>query len=530
MLRVRAPLVAEVLLQPGRHRLRSGTKQATFPLSGAFPGTKETLESMARARALMTSMVAVAAGKGLTAIAGLLTIMVLTRDLGPHEFGYYRTVLTYAAFGSVLADLGIYLVGLREMSKPGADVARVVGNALLLRLVTTAAVLLAVSLVGLTLPYDSTVKEGIFLGAMIYTAVQGSEFLVAVFQLHMKQAGSALAEAGGALATLIAVWVLSQWDVGVLPMLCGTLFGALTALAISWTLARRLVPFRLAFEPATWRHYFVSGLPIAGSHILSMAMLRGDTLMLSLFKPAAAVGLYGVPTKMFELATSLPYMFAGLMMPLLAAAAARPGSEFNRLLGRSLDAMLVYGVGAMLALGACAPQLLSFISGPEFAEGAPALVVLAIAGVFTALSIVLRFSLIALDRPRFVLLADGASCAIALVAYFVLIPLYSLYGAAIGTAIAELNVFIAMLVGLRKAGQATPKMLASVKTMVAGGTAAGAIWLMTRLELNWMLALVIGGALYVTLLALTGALPREFMDSLRKKRRATGEAIQSSDG
>jgi len=485
---------------------------------------------MARARALMTSMAAVAAGKGLTAIAGLLTIMVLTRALGPHEFGYYRTVLTYAAFGSVLADLGIYLVGLREMSKPGADVARVVGNALLLRLVTTAAVLLAVSLVALALPYDKEVKEGIFLGALVYTALQGSEFLVAVFQLHMKQAGSALAEAGGALATLLAVWGLSLLDVGVLPMLFGTVLGAVTTLAISWTLARRLVPFRLAFEPATWRYYFVSGLPIAGSHILSMAMLRGDTLLLSLFKPAAAVGLYGVPTKMFELATSLPYMFAGLMMPLLAAAAARPGTEFHRLLGRSLDAMLIYGVGAMLALAACAPQLLSFISGPQFAEGAPALVVLGVAGIFTALSIVLRFSLIALDRPRFVLLADGASCAIALVAYFVLIPLYSFYGAAIGTAIAEVSVFIAMLVGVRKAGQPLPQIAASAKTMLAGVTAAGAIWLMMRLDLYWMLALAIGGALYVVLLALTGALPREFLDNLRKKRQPPGEPIQSSDG
>jgi O-antigen/teichoic acid export membrane protein len=241
---------------------------------------------------------------------------------------------------------------------------------------------------------------------------------------------------------------------------------------------------------------------------------------LSLFKPAAAVGLYGVPTKMFELATSLPYMFAGLMMPLLAKAAPQPGKEFSRLLGRSLDAMLIYGVGAMLALGACAPQLLSFISGPEFAEGAPALVILAVAGIFASLSITLRFSLIALDRPRFVLLADAASCAIALVAYFVLIPTYSLYGAAIGTAIAEFSVYIAMLVGVKKAGQPLPPMLASVKTIIAGVTAGGAIWLALRIEWNWMLALAVGGAVYVVLLALTGALPREFLENLKKKKRA----------
>jgi O-antigen/teichoic acid export membrane protein len=502
-----------------------------------------------RRQALMTSMAAVAAGKAATAVAGLLTIMVLTRALGPQEFGYYRTALTYAAFGSVLADLGIYLVGLREMSRPGADVGRVVGNALLLRLSSTALVLFVAALLGLTLPYDTQVKQGIFLAALIYTAIQGSEMLVAVFQLVMKQAGSALAEAGGALATLLAVWGLSRLNVGVLPMLGGTLVGALVAIVISWTLARRIVPFRLHFEPATWRTYFVSGLPIAGSHILSMAMLRGDTLLLSLFKPAADVGLYGVPTKMFELTTSLPYMFAGLMMPLLTAAAARQLSsgagtdtvaaanmaavaadtsgsyaklaptEFSRLLGRSLDAMLMFGVGAILALSLFASELLSFISGAEFAAGAPALMVLSVAALFAALSIVLRFSLIALDRPRSVLAADAASCAIALVAYFILIPKFSLIGAAVGTAVAEASVLFAMLWGVQHAGQPLPRLRGLAKTLAAGITAAGGMWLLAQLSFHWMLALACGGLIYVGLLALTGALPREFIDSLRKRRR-----------
>jgi O-antigen/teichoic acid export membrane protein len=395
-------------------------------------------------------------------------------------------------------------------------------------------------------------------------------------------------------------------------MLVGTLFGSLVAIAISWTLARRIVPFRLRFEPAVWRQYFVTGLPIAGSHILSMAMLRGDTLLLSLFKPASEVGLYGVPTKMFELTTSLPYMFAGLMMPLLTAAVvrqvasggggvagdgrsaagaavadgvgisgdaglaggvgisggaglagavvggagisggaglagaaggasdvgavsdvsgsyARPTStEFSRLLGRSLDAMLMYGVGGILALSVFAPELLSFISGPEFAAGAPALIVLSFAALLTALSIVLRFSLIALDRPRSVLAADGASCAIAVIAYLILIPYFSFVGAAIGTALAEASVLFAMLWGVQLAGQPLPKMTSVGKTLAAGLTAAAAIWLMSRLSLHWMLALLIGGSLYLGLLALTGAVPREFVQSLLKRTRTSNE-IQSGD-
>ncbi len=53
---------------------------------------------MSRLRALAANMAAVVTGKAATAVVGLLTIVALTRHLGPTEFGYYRTVLTYSAF------------------------------------------------------------------------------------------------------------------------------------------------------------------------------------------------------------------------------------------------------------------------------------------------------------------------------------------------------------------------------------------------------------------------------------------------
>jgi O-antigen/teichoic acid export membrane protein len=477
-------------------------------------------------RRLTASMAAATAGKAVTAVAGLLLIMVLTRELGPQEFGYYRTVLTYTALASVLADLGIYLVGLREMSRPDADVASVAGNALMLRLVTTAAVLLLASFVGLLLPYDLEVKRGIFLGALIYTAIQGSEFLVAVFQRAMKQAGSAIAQAVGALVSLLAVWLLAFLDVGVQGMLGATLLGALLTLGISWALARQLVPFRPRFDLALWRRYVVAGLPLAGSHIFTMTMLRGDTLLLSLFQPAADVGLYGVPTKMFELITSLPYLFAGLMMPLLTAAAtpgtedAAPGTDdYNRLLGRSLDAMLMFGIGAMLVLLFFAPQILAFISGEEFVTGAPALMILSVAVLLAAPAMVLRFALVAIDRERRVLLVDGCACAVGLISYLLLIPRFSIVGAATGTAIAEAAVLVGMLWGLRRTGRRLPRCTASVKTAFAGLLVAGALWGLAVLEAPWVLALLVGGVAYMVLLTLTGAIPRDLVSTVLRRPR-----------
>src|SRR6185312_15805350 len=145
------------------------------------------------------------------------------------------------------------------------------------RLVSTGSVLLAAAAVAWLTPYDSPVKWGTLIGAAIYTCLQTSDFLIAPFQSVLRQARNAVAEVTGAVSALALT------HVGALPMLGATLLGAAVAVAISVRLVRRLVPFRLSFDLALWRQYLIAGLPLAGSQILGMAMLRGDSLLLSLF-------------------------------------------------------------------------------------------------------------------------------------------------------------------------------------------------------------------------------------------------------
>ena len=477
---------------------------------------------MSRLRALAANMAAVITGKAATAVVGLLTVVALTRHLGPTEFGYYRTVLTYSAFAAVLADSGLYMVTLREMSRDGVDAGRVLGNALPLRIVSTGGVLLAAAAVAWLTPYDSPVKWGTLIGAAIYTCLQTSDFLIAAFQSVLKQARNAVAEVTGAVVTLAAVSALALTHVGALPMLAGTLLGAAVALGVSIRLVRRLVPFRMRLELPLWRQYLIAGLPLAGSQILGMAMLRGDSLLLSLFQPAAAVGLYGVPAKLFEITTSVPYMLAGLMMPALSASAGSDGEDFRRQLGNTLDAAAVYGVAVVIAFAPFADRLLALISGARFVAGAPALIVISFAIALAGLTHVLRFALVACGRPRLVLIADAVACTCAFAAYFALIPRLSLLGAAAGTVVAEASALIAMSVALWRAGRRLPSLVNPAKAVITGALAVLSMKYLTAWGAPWLLALAAGGALYLAVLMLTRAIPRQLLLVVLGAARKTG--------
>jgi O-antigen/teichoic acid export membrane protein len=477
---------------------------------------------MSRMRALAANMAAVVTGKAATAVVGLLTVVALTRHLGPTEYGYYRTVLTYSAFAAVLADSGLYMVTLRAMSQPGVDASRVLGNALPLRVVSTGIVLLAAAAVAWLTPYSTPVKWGTLIGAGIYTCLQASDLLMAPFQSVLKQARNAVAEVTGAAVTLAGVSVLALSHVGALPMLGAALLGAAVAVAVSIRLVRRLVPFRVSFDPALWRQYLIAGLPLAGSQILGMAMLRGDSLLLSLLQPAAAVGLYGVPSKLFEITTSIPYILAGLMMPALTASAAEDRQEFSRQLGRTLDATAIYGVGIVIAFAPFAAQLLTLISGVRYAAGAPALVVISFAIALAGLTHVLRFTVVACGKPRLVLTGDAIACVCAFAAYFALIPRFSLLGAAAGTVIAEAAALVMMSVALRRAGRRLPSLVNPAKAVLAGALAALVMRYMAGAGTPWLLALAAGGVLYIGLVALMRAIPRELLVVVFGSARKTG--------
>lgn len=474
---------------------------------------------MSRLKTLVANVAAVVSGKAVAAIAGLATIMLLTRNLGPQEFGYYRTVLTFAGFSAVLADSGFYMVGLREMSRPGADKARVAGAMLPLRfLISVGFLVIACSFIWV-FPYDDTVKRGAWLGAGVYACGQASELVVAILQSVEKQGRNAIAEGTGALVVLALTWGMALLGVGAIPMLAVTFFGALLSLAISLKLARGLVPFTLHVDLGAWRKYIVLGLPMAGAQIVGMAILRGDSLILSLFAPASDVGLYGVSTKLFEIATSLAFMIGGVMMPALTAAAAHGSrEEFSRTMGNVFDTAAIYGVGAVLGLSPFAPDLLSLISGPAFVVGAPALVLISVAIALSAMSHVLRFVLVSCEKSRLVLQADAIACAVGFTAYFVLIPRYSLVGAAIGTVVAEGCSLIGMLRGVRRASYPLPSPRNLFKAIGAGAVAYAAMVAGNQFEIPWLLCLVMGLGIYLAILAVTHAIPPELVATVIRRR------------
>jgi O-antigen/teichoic acid export membrane protein len=70
-------------------------------------------------------------------VLALIGIGFITRYLGKDGFGDYSTVLAFFFFFGALADLGLYSISTREISRPGSNEEEILGNVFSIRLIAS---------------------------------------------------------------------------------------------------------------------------------------------------------------------------------------------------------------------------------------------------------------------------------------------------------------------------------------------------------------------------------------------------------
>ncbi len=436
------------------------------------------------------------AGNFAVILLGLVIFGILTRHLEPTGFGFYRSVVTYLALFGIFADLGTYSLCLREMSKAGADREAVLGNALTVRVSLALAVLGIGCVLSPMFSLDSTVVKGILIGMAGWAAYLVAEVLRAVFQLYLKQTMATVAEIAGSLVNCLLVVALASIGAGTLAMIGAMTVGHLTILVLMWWFASRLIVLRPRCDWSAIRTSLSAGWPIGGSAIITMLILRGDSLILMMLKPPEDVGMYGVAAKIFEILAALSWLFAGFVMPLLSQHAEQK-KQFEEFFNNSFESAMHGAMLLLCILLLFADQLIVVAAGSDYLPGSSALRVLALAIVMVYAITIVRFALMALGLQRHMLRADAFGLAVAIPSYLILIPTLSYLGAALGSVLAYAATLTVALNQLRN--DAKIRIAAHIiwQPIVSGAITVGVFSITARFDLHWILNLGIACAVYV---------------------------------
>jgi len=453
------------------------------------------------------------AGRMIATVIGLVTVAVMTRHLGRDGYGGFTTVLSFLQFFAILAGFGLPITTAKLLSRAGADERSIMSNAFALRLVSGLGLFALAPLLGMLFPYSPEIKLGILVGTLSFLGMTLQELLVAVFQRHLVTWQIAFAEIAGRAVLLGGTAVAVVTGHGLIWIVAALAAGNLLQFALSWLMARRFTRIGLAFDFTVWKEILHESWPIGISIAFNLLYLRGDVILLSVMRTQGEVGLYGAAYKVLDVVTVLPYIFMGLVLPLLSAAWSRGDrDDFNRKLSLSFDFLALIGLPLMFGSFAVSEGLMTLIAGPDFAAAGPFVSMLMVGGLAIFWHALYGNALVAIGQQRRMVIWYAVNAAVSVGLYLLLIPRIGGLGAAAVTAFSELFIAVAVTATVTPLTGFRPDFVQLIKALVASVIMFVIVWLLPDLQV--LLRIGLGAVIFVGLLAALRGLPIKSIKSI----------------
>ena len=476
---------------------------------------------MSETRAIAWNTASQAAGKIVSTLLGVFSIALMTRYLGRVGFGYYSTANAFFQIFAIMLDLGLNVMLVQMLGEHKGDVKyenRAVSATMTLRIATGLLILGMAPFLGLLFPYAWEVKLAIFALWASFFSASLNQVVIGVQQRHLKMHVVAISEVLGRAVLLVGLIVAMALHLGLLPIMAFVSLGSLINLAVNWWVARRYASFAWNWDLVFWKTLLKRSWPVGVSILFNLAYFKADTLILSLVRSPAEVGIYSAAYRVLEILVTFPFMLAGIMLPLLGHAWVTKNQErFTHLLRQSYNSMILIAVPMAVGIFVMGTPAMIFISGHDFAESGQVLKILAFATAIIYFGTISSHVVVAVNKQMTMLPVYIVVAVLTVTGYVTLIPTYGMWAAAWLTVASEVCVAVAATwIALK----ASPKGFAwnvLLKSLFASGVMALAILPVRDLWLP--IPILTGMVVYTVLVVLTGAISKGTLQEILSMRR-----------
>jgi O-antigen/teichoic acid export membrane protein len=257
------------------------------------------------ARKILFNTVAQVVAKVIVGLFSVMILKMLTTYLGKQGYGIYKSIYEYLALFAIVADMGLYTVGVREMSKNPDREEMVLGNMMTAR--TIVIVLISVVAFGAAFMIDE--YRGTVAPYAVALAAVGSVFAIltgtvsTALQVHLKMEKNSLGSILGKLASLIYMAVVIYYffphgctpgevlflnnsgaacavsDSAFLQLVGAGLLGNVVMYMVTGYFAGKLVKIRYRLDWWFWKEVLWKALPYGVALVLNQVYFRIGSVM-----------------------------------------------------------------------------------------------------------------------------------------------------------------------------------------------------------------------------------------------------------
>ena len=475
---------------------------------------------MALAGKIAYNFLASSFGRFIGLFFSLASIAFIARALSVEGYGQYSTIMAFLFLFLGVADLGLYSLMLREISRSGADEGRVASAFFTIRLISSILLLGLASLLVFVFPYQKEIKIGVAFASLGFLFMSLSQVLMPVFQKYLKTDKAAIAEVAGRIIQFLLVFLFFRMGLGIFWFLSALIFGCALTFLVNLFFVRRCVSFSLNFDFGYFKKILKLTYPIALSIVFTMVYFRGNTILLSLLQKQGDVGIFNLGYKVLENLIFFPAVLVGLMMPFLSYSAVGDIKYFKEVMQKSFGLLAIGALPIFFGGFFAAPFIVLILGGRDFISAALPLRILLLAVVFIFFGNLAGNSLIALNRQKDLARIYFLGAIFSVLMNLFLIPKYSYNGAALTTLFTEFLVTGLMFWAIFRKIQWLPSFRLPLKALFAALLMCLPLFFVSKFNSPAILLILFGISLliYFVILYLLKGISKDDLLSLIKAK------------
>jgi O-antigen/teichoic acid export membrane protein len=326
---------------------------------------------------LAKNLTALLVGTAVMRLIGLVTTLFVARSLGPDRFGAFSFAFTIFVLFSLVANLGLENLVVRQVARQEGQLTVFLGDAALLKLTAVPVGLLIVWLLAgqaLTSFWLALWLAGYGLGhahLMFQCAVfRGLERMERQTWLVSLEASLIL------VGALTAVWLFDSatWVAGAY---CLGAWGA--SLLGHWWLRRQVGPLRYRWDSPRLRRLLRLTLPFSLGITGLLLFDRQVSLLVYLFDSETAVGWFNAVYFLILATSNVPLIVLNALFPQLAREGVQPNKQhLQQSIRTALRYLNIISIPVAVGFFALAPVIVQLFYGSDYLPAAPILRILAL--------------------------------------------------------------------------------------------------------------------------------------------------------
>lgn len=375
-----------------------------------------------------------------TSLITLIITILIARTFGVVGYGDFTKIITYVGLFYLVVDFGLNALFLQK-GKVGSF-----RDLLYLRILIAIFLIVLANGIALVLPFQENLQLGfsslVRTGILIFSfslLIQAIIFSAsAIFQGKQRYDLLLISQTIGSFVTLFLILLFTSLSLPLQYVLFAFIMGGIVAGIIALFLTReKIVPISMHIPFA--KKLLKESLPLAGMLVFNLIYFRIDMILLSVFRPTADVGIYGMSMRFFDFLIALPLFLSNSLYPVIVERIKNNRSA-ERVLKTYLLLSFVFSIGLIIVFWFAAP-LLTLIAKDFSFSTTPFRILLISLPFFFATSL-LQWTLIAHKKQMFLLTVYLIAAVMNIVLNLIFIPIGSYIAASIITGVCEAFVLL----------------------------------------------------------------------------------------